>query len=105
MIQRDDILSMEYLKKTEYTGCHKGMRYRLEGVQGEDGENGLKQVVVDHLGAHPDRHQPGAQRQQHPPEPDRGSAAQQAQQYGEGHGEQKGKYRALYRKGMEAVQL
>ncbi|MCI9319231.1 MAG: hypothetical protein HFH05_04020 [Lachnospiraceae bacterium] len=45
MIQRDDILSMEYLKKTEYTGCHKGMRYRLEGVQGEDGEKQLKCTV------------------------------------------------------------
>ncbi len=32
MIVREDILTMEYLKKTEYTGCHKGMRYRLEGV-------------------------------------------------------------------------
>lgn len=31
MIQRNDILSMEYLKKTEFTGCHQGMRYRLEG--------------------------------------------------------------------------
>lgn len=30
MIQRNDILSMEYLKKTEFTGCHQGMRYRLE---------------------------------------------------------------------------
>lgn len=30
MIVREDILSMEYLKKTEFTGCHKGMRYRLE---------------------------------------------------------------------------
>ena len=36
MIQREDILSMEYLKKTEFTGCHQGMRYRLEGVTGED---------------------------------------------------------------------
>ncbi len=36
MIVREDILSMEYLKKSEYTGCHQGMRYRLEGVsQGE----------------------------------------------------------------------
>lgn len=34
MIQRDDILSMEYLKKTEFTGCHQGMRYRLEGSVG-----------------------------------------------------------------------
>ena len=36
MIQREDILSMEYLKKTEFTGCHQGMRYRLEGVSIED---------------------------------------------------------------------
>lgn len=32
MIERQDILSMEYLKKTEFTGSHRGMRYRLEGV-------------------------------------------------------------------------
>ncbi len=38
MIQREDILSMEYLKKTEYTGCHQGMRYRLEGVSAEEGK-------------------------------------------------------------------
>lgn len=38
MIQREDILSMEYLKKTEFTGCHNGMRYRLEGVAGEEGK-------------------------------------------------------------------
>ena len=42
MIQRDDILSMEYLKKTEFTGCHQGMRYRLEGVESEEG----KQLMV-----------------------------------------------------------
>ncbi len=36
MIVREDILSMEYLKKTEYTGCHQGMRYRLEGVMADD---------------------------------------------------------------------
>ncbi len=36
MIVREDILSMEYLKKTEYTGCHQGMRYRLEGVLQEE---------------------------------------------------------------------
>lgn len=45
MIQRDDILSMEYLKKTEFTGCHKGMRYRLEKAEGEDGETKLKCTV------------------------------------------------------------
>ena len=45
MIQRDDILSMEYLKKTEFTGCHQGMRYRLEGVDGGDGEKRLRCTV------------------------------------------------------------
>lgn len=45
MIKRDDILSMEYLKKTEFTGCHKGMRYRLEGIATEDGEKKLKATV------------------------------------------------------------
>lgn len=30
MIKPEDILSLEYLKKTEYTGSHQGMRYRLE---------------------------------------------------------------------------
>ena len=34
LILREDILSMEYLKKTEFTGCCQGMRYRLEGVNG-----------------------------------------------------------------------
>lgn len=37
MIRREDILSMEYLKKTEFTGCHQGMRYRLEGVSRGEG--------------------------------------------------------------------
>lgn len=44
MIERKDILSMEYLKKTEFTGSHKGMRYRLEGVSSEDGKK-LKVTV------------------------------------------------------------
>lgn len=38
MIRREDILSMEYLKKTQYTGSHQGMRYRLEQIFTE--ENG-----------------------------------------------------------------
>lgn len=38
MIRREDILSMEYLKKTEFTGSHQGMRYRLEGVAVESGK-------------------------------------------------------------------
>ena len=45
MIQRDDILSIEYLKKTEFTGCREGMRYRLESAEGEDGEKKLKCTV------------------------------------------------------------
>ncbi len=44
MIVREDILSMEYLKKTEYTGCHQGMRYRLEGVTAQEGKK-LKVTV------------------------------------------------------------
>lgn len=38
MIYRDDILSMEYLKKTEFTGCHQGMRYRLEKIRKDSEE-------------------------------------------------------------------
>lgn len=45
MIQREDILSMEFLKKTEYTACHQGMRYRLEGVTDEEGGKKLKVTV------------------------------------------------------------
>lgn len=44
MIQREDILSMDYLKKTEFTGCHQGMRYRLEGISTEEGKQ-LKVTV------------------------------------------------------------
>lgn len=44
MIVREDILSMEFLKKSEYTGCHQGMRYRLEGVSAEEGKR-LKVTV------------------------------------------------------------
>ena len=44
MIQRDDILSMEFLKKTEFTGSHQGMRYRLEGTVREEGKKLLVTV-------------------------------------------------------------
>lgn len=44
MIQREDILSMEYLKKTEYTGCCQGMRYRLEKKE-QEGEKVLLVTV------------------------------------------------------------
>lgn len=30
MVKLEEILSMEYLKKTEFTGSTEGMRYRLE---------------------------------------------------------------------------
>lgn len=40
MIKPEDILSLEYLKKTEYTGSHQGMRYRLEKKE-EEGEKKL----------------------------------------------------------------
>ena len=47
MRQREDILSMEYLKKTEITGCHQGMRYRLEQTTDpEDPEGGKKLLVT-----------------------------------------------------------
>ena len=36
---------MEYLKKTEFTGCHQGMRYRLEGVTDSAGEKKLRFTV------------------------------------------------------------
>lgn len=45
MIQREDILSIEFLKKTEFTGCHQGMRYRLEGVTDPEGEKRLRCTV------------------------------------------------------------
>ena len=38
MIERNDILSMEFLKKSEFTGSHQGMRYRLEGVSLDGGK-------------------------------------------------------------------
>lgn len=38
MIDRNDILSIDYLKKSEYTGCYQGMRYRLEGISADEGK-------------------------------------------------------------------
>ena len=45
MIKREDILSMEYLKKTEYTACHQGMRYRLEKLEDAEGKKTLRCTV------------------------------------------------------------
>ena len=36
MIKSEDILSLEYLKKTEFLGSHQGMRYRLSCITKED---------------------------------------------------------------------
>ncbi|MBQ4259797.1 MAG: hypothetical protein IJB84_06015 [Lachnospiraceae bacterium] len=36
MIERNDILSIGFLQKSEYTGSHRGMRYRLEKSKIED---------------------------------------------------------------------
>lgn len=36
---------MEYLKKTEFTGCHQGMRYRLEGIADAEGKKALRCTV------------------------------------------------------------
>ncbi len=44
MIKREDILSIEYLKKTDYTGSHEGMRYRLE--KHAEGEDTLLRVYI-----------------------------------------------------------
>lgn len=38
MVSKDDILSLEFLKKSEYTGCSDGMRYRIEKVEKEEGK-------------------------------------------------------------------
>lgn len=38
MINAEDILSLEFLKKADcYTGCKEGLRYRLKKLQKEDG--------------------------------------------------------------------
>ncbi len=44
MIKREDILSLEYLKKAEFTGSHQNIRYRLEGISGETGKKILVTV-------------------------------------------------------------
>lgn len=48
MIQREDILSIEFLKKTEFTGCYQGIRYRLEKIEkkSEEKEESFLQAVI-----------------------------------------------------------
>ena len=36
MIKKEDILSLAYLQKAEYTGSHDGIRYRLQQIKKED---------------------------------------------------------------------
>lgn len=36
MIERKDILSIPYLKKTTFTGSHEGMRFRFALIKNED---------------------------------------------------------------------
>lgn len=44
MIVREDILSLEFLKKSEYTGSSGSIRYRLEAIQAE-GAKRLRAIV------------------------------------------------------------
>ncbi len=50
MVNKDEILSMEFLKKTEFTGSTEGMRYRLEKREykftADDGEEKTNKVLL-----------------------------------------------------------
>lgn len=50
MVNKDEILSMEFLKKTEFTGSSDGMRYRLEKSEkkftADDGEERTEKVLL-----------------------------------------------------------
>ncbi len=50
MVNKDEILSMEFLKKTEFTGSTEGMRYRLEkreyNFTADDGEEKTNKVLL-----------------------------------------------------------
>lgn len=41
MIERKDVMPINFLKKENFTGSYKGMRYRMEKVSGADGETVL----------------------------------------------------------------
>ncbi len=47
MIERRDILSIPYLKKTTFTGSHEGMRFRFAVVKKEGAENGEEKPVLE----------------------------------------------------------
>jgi len=44
MIQRKDLLALDFYKKAKFTGSHKGMRYRVESV-GEKPDLRLKATI------------------------------------------------------------
>ena len=44
MIQRSDILSIPFLKKSAFTGGYQGMRYRMEKCKNEETES-LRVVI------------------------------------------------------------
>ena len=90
-----------------FTHCHiaKGSSHHGHLGQGKDGEKCLKQMVVDHLGPHPKRHQPSKHRQQDSAPARRQSSAQQAQQQRHRRCEQKGEDHALHCQHVEAVYL
>lgn len=46
MITREDVLSIEFLKKTEYHGCHQGMRFRIEKATVPGEEEGQTKTVL-----------------------------------------------------------
>ncbi|MCR5802200.1 MAG: hypothetical protein K6G57_07715 [Lachnospiraceae bacterium] len=45
MIEVKDILPLQFLVKSDYSGSYKGMRYRLECVKDEEGNKSLACVV------------------------------------------------------------
>ncbi|NBH81326.1 hypothetical protein D7X88_00075 [bacterium C-53] len=45
MIDRENFLNLNILKKEDYTGSMDGMRYRLNKVEGEEGEVKLRVTV------------------------------------------------------------
>lgn len=46
MVKAEEILSMEYLKKTEFTGSTEGMRYRLEKLEKKMTSDNGEEITV-----------------------------------------------------------
>ncbi|MCR4618192.1 MAG: hypothetical protein K5669_08420 [Lachnospiraceae bacterium] len=49
MVRAEEILSMEYLKKTEFTGSTEGMRYRLEKKESKITSDSGEEIVKKEL--------------------------------------------------------